>query len=156
MTPEQEAELIEKMAEEIFLDEQAKSSAQANFALFGTICGITWEQANSTEYNPLFANKARNAARAALSIAKPIICDEAIREHLEVVDELPAVFDEWWKANAETVKSATLTSLLYDINLLPEQVATFKSIKMMRYLVAVVEHFKMARDEALKSKGQKP
>jgi hypothetical protein len=29
----------------------------------------------------------------------------------------------------------------------------------MRYLVAVVEHFKMARDEApdaLKSKGQKP
>lgn len=88
-------------------------------------------------------------ARAALAIAKPIICDEAINEHLEIADKLPAQFDAWCAENSEALKEPVIISLLYDINLLPEQGRTFNSIKMMRYLVAVVEHFKMAREEAL-------
>lgn len=56
-------------------------------------------------------------------------------------------FNEYVKENRDWINKPIVTSLLYDINLLPEQVLTFRSDKMAAYMVAVVEHFKMFEKE---------
>jgi hypothetical protein len=137
MTPEKEDALVDKMAAEI-----CYAGFSGIYDYGGT--GRYWEGV-SPEKKAAY----RKEARAALSIAAPILRNEAICDHLETVDELPAKFEEWLVENRDVLGISIVTSLLYDINLLPEQVATFKSMKMLRYCVAVVEHFKMARNEAL-------
>jgi hypothetical protein len=61
--------------------------------------------------------------------------------------KLPKEFDEWLTENRIFINRPTITSLLYDINLLPEQVITLRSHKSMGYLVQVVEHFKRFEKE---------
>jgi len=65
--------------------------------------------------------------------------------------DLPPEFFDWLKSKRAEINTPVLTSLLYDINLLPEQVMTFKDRKSMAYLVAVVEHFSTAVASASKS-----
>jgi hypothetical protein len=93
----------------------------------------------------------RRWARYAIDAAESAIRKDAIEEaelsRLEVVERLPEQFYGWCSENSETLKKPIIVSLLYDINLLPEVVATFRSLKMMRYLVAVVEHFKQTKSE---------
>ena len=54
---------------------------------------------------------------------------------------------EYVKENREFINKPVMQSLLYDLNLLPEVVATFDSIEMFRKMYLIIEHFKVILKE---------
>jgi hypothetical protein len=71
MTPEQEAELVEKMAREIYESVRPKGSFDAVKAE---------READGLDFPPAHMCPSFIAARAALRIAKPVIRDEALED----------------------------------------------------------------------------